>query len=66
MPPLLNVGRDEIIPARRQDCFPQARAVSDATGAYSGRNPNVLETLDLVDVDDIERIQHTDVDRLPR
>ena len=54
MPPLLDVGSDELIRAGGQESLAQTGAMGDAAGADPGGDADLLQTLDLVDVDDIE------------
>jgi hypothetical protein len=60
------VGGNELIRTGDKESIAETGAMSDAAGADSGSDTNPLQTLDLAGVDDIERIQHTDVDRLLR
>ena len=66
MPPLIDVGGHKLIRTGGPERLAQTGAMDDAAGADPGSDTDPLQTFDLVDLDDIKPIQHTNLDRLPR
>jgi hypothetical protein len=60
------VGGNELIRTGAKESLAGTGAMSDAAGVDSRSDTNPLQTLDLAGVDDIVRIQHTDVESLLR